>query len=189
MTPKTLTKERQEKFIDAIQSSQIHYYARLYLEHAGNTSEYVENTLNECREILSKELVNASLSRSEIQAEYKHPIDKMDTWLEFEKPAQRLKDAQIEFETQLGFNPAWSKPDWEKQNKKIADLLDKDPNVLKDFALWRKGEGKYQGLTNASMAKTATFFMDVAYPTFLASVAMSGNSNTPKNQNSRNLND
>lgn len=116
----------------------------------------------------------------ELSGNSSNPKDKMDVLLEFEKLAQRLKNAQIEFEAQLGFNPAWSKPDWEKQNRKIADLLDKDPNILKDFALWRKGDGKYQGLTNASMAKTATFFMDVAYPTFLASVAMRENQNRNK---------
>lgn len=165
----TLRRERIQKFGEVCVKFDVTFYPS-----PSTTAEF-----DELMQKFLEALADASLSRSEIAGEYKHPIDKMDTWLEFEKPAQRLKNAQIEFETQLGFNPAWSKPDWEKQNKKIADLLDKDPNVLKDFALWRKGEGKYQGLTNASMAKTATFFMDVAYPTFLASVAMSGSSNTP----------
>ena len=89
----------------------------------------------------------------------------------------RINLAQIEFESQLGCKPKWSKPDWEKVAKKLADLLGTDPNALKDFSAWRKDKdgGKYQGLTNAKMAQDATFFFSVAWPTYLADTAMKQN--------------
>lgn len=67
----TLRRERRQKFEEEIQSSQIHYYARLHLEHAGNTPEYVENTLLECRAKLSELLAEAAESRSERKTDEK----------------------------------------------------------------------------------------------------------------------
>ena len=61
----TLRRERRTKFESDIQGSLLHYYARLHLEHNGNTPEYVENTLRECREDLAAMLAVSAESRSE----------------------------------------------------------------------------------------------------------------------------
>jgi len=102
----TLTRERRKKFEEEIQSSKLHYYARLCLEHAGNTPEYVENTLAECRASLAAALADASASRSEVRGvEWAMFADRPVTKEDF---PQALEDEALKaFETAMHCPGSW----------------------------------------------------------------------------------
>ena len=91
----TLRRERRQKFEDDIQGSLLHYYARLHLEHNGNTPEYIDNTLRECREDLAATLSISAESRSEklTPTEYAQVDKKVDAIIGQAKEAQSRIDS------------------------------------------------------------------------------------------------
>lgn len=106
MTKQTLRRERRRKFEEELKASQLHHYARLWLEFNGHTPEYVETALGTCREKLANCLADAAESRTErktdeTKGEY-HPKmlgiyaaadRKVDAILDLEKQSRQAEES------------------------------------------------------------------------------------------------
>lgn len=169
----TLTRERRKKFEEEIQSSKLHYYARLCLEHAGNTPEYVENTLAECRASLAAALADAAASRSEVRG-IEAAIFSGRPVTEEDMEEKTIREACNEFESALGFGslPWDSNAGWTELRKFVITIYKSDPQEFRKFEAWRKDAGKYQGATNKSIRENPIIFKDTHYPTFKAHLGM-----------------
>jgi DNA-binding transcriptional regulator YhcF (GntR family) len=100
--------------------------------------------------------------------------DLLDMLLENEAIAQPIRNACLEFETaMLGSTvsqwPWDSNSKWQKFAKWVAA---QELGMFKDYAEWRKGDGKYHAMSNNKIRQDPQMFMDTGWPTFLAHVSM-----------------
>lgn len=96
--------------------------------------------------------------------------DMLDGILEAEKQAHPEKAAQIAFEEALGFGslPWDTRREWQKFSKWVTKIHQADPQIWKAYAAWRKGDGKYQAMSNNKIRQDVQAFVDTGYPTFMA---------------------
>ena len=102
--------------------------------------------------------------------------DMLDMLLEQEQKAQPIRNACLMFETaMLGCTvsqwPWDSNAKWQKFAKWVAA---QEQGQFKDYAEWRKRDGKYQAMSNNKIRQDPQMFMDTGWPTFLAHVSMYG---------------
>jgi len=149
MTPKTLRKERKEKFTAILMK----YYVGI-------------------NDGVLEELLDAAESRSE------RSISGIEAAMFADRPVTEedlvdkiIRAATNEFESALGFGglPWDSTANWTELRKFIVKVYQSAPQEFREFAAWRKGEGKYQGCTNKSIRENPIIFKDTHYPTFKAS--------------------
>lgn len=167
MTPKTLRKERREKFETIIRESKIGSaaYARY--------DEYDQDFFDADIEALAELLAIAAESRSEIRG-IEAAIFSGRKVTEEDMEEKTIRAACNEFESAIGFGalPWDSTADWTGLRKFVVKLYQSNPQEFREFETWRKGEGKYQGCTNKSIRENPRIFIDTHYPTFKASTAM-----------------
>lgn len=162
MTPKTLTAERKEKFLEILE--------KWYQDNppSEDATEFNKN--------VAAELAEASLSRTERAPQIKgieaamfsdRPVTEADL--------PNIQGAQIAFESAFGFGtlPWDTKKEWQKFSKWVATTHQRDPKAFVDFVAWRDDAGKYKGaMTNTAIRRDPQMFMDTGFPTFLAHTAM-----------------
>jgi hypothetical protein len=91
MTPKTLRKERAEKFTEIVGSSNLHYLARRFWEIEGVDTQTIDAMLKDEREKLAYALADAAASRSEsVEAQADRKVDAI---LALEKQTQAKEAA------------------------------------------------------------------------------------------------
>jgi len=117
--------------------------------------------------------LNESENTTEKTTEKENP-DILDGILEFERTAQAVKTAQQTFEDALGVNgwPWDSTPAWRRFAKWVTTEYQNDQNSFRKYAEWRKGDGKFQAMSNNKIRQMPDAFIDTAWPTFLAHVSM-----------------
>ena len=154
MTPKTLRKQRLEKFLEILKK---HFPEATGLVLIG----------------IAEELETASLSRSEVRG-IEAAIFAGRPVTEEDMEEKTIRAACNEFESALGFGslPWDSTADWTQLRKFVVKVYQTNPQEFRKFEEWRKGEGKYQGCTNKSIRENPSIFIDTHHPTFKASTAM-----------------
>lgn len=110
--------------------------------------------------------------------------DLLDGILEAQAITEPIHNACLAFETaMLGSAvsqwPWASTAKWQKFAKWVAS---QELGMFKDYAEWRKGDGKYQAMSNNKIRQDPQIFMDTGWPTFLAHTSMYGNQYNPNEE-------
>lgn len=163
MTPKTLSKERREKFEKILDGFRVTWQDPdpMYLD------------MVEWKRQLITALTDASLSRSEVRG-IEAAIFSGRSVTEEDMEEKTIRAATNEFESALGFGglPWDSNTGWTELRKFIVKLYQSDPQEFRKFEAWRMDAGKYQGCTNKSIRENPVIFKDTHYPTYKAHSTM-----------------
>ena len=113
-------------------------------------------------------------SQSPIKESIKEKKDMLDMLLEQEQKSQPIRNACLDFENALLGStvsqwPWDSNSKWQKFAKWVAA---QDPAQFKQYADWRKKDGKYHAMSNNKIRQDPQIFIDTGWPTFLAHVSM-----------------
>lgn len=84
------------------------------------------------------------------------------------------KLATDEFESAFGFNSLpWDvSSEWQAFKKWVAETWQTNPQVFREYAEWRKEDGKYNAMNNKQIRNNPRMFIDTGYPEFLAHKSM-----------------
>ena len=98
----------------------------------------------------------------------------LDMLLEQEQKSQPIRNACLDFENALLGStvsqwPWDSNSKWQKFAKWVAA---QDSALFKQYAEWRKADGKFHAMSNNKIRQDPQMFMDTGWPTFLAHVSM-----------------
>lgn len=158
MTPQTLRKERRRKFDEEIQSSNLHYWARRFLESEGFKPNEIEESLKTSRENLAKLLADAAESRSERKTDEtkgKYNVkgieaamfaDREVTEDDLQHEHAREKAAIDAFEKALGIPANWNwypaktseAATWRQFRVELVKLYEADNKCFDKYQAWRK---------------------------------------------------
>lgn len=81
---------------------------------------------------------------------------------------KKANEAPRMFEKAFGFNslPWGSNRTWEKFQKFVTDVYKTDRQAFGKYIIWRKGDGKYSGMSNKQIRLNPQVFMDTGWPEF-----------------------
>jgi len=166
MTPKTLSKERREKF------------EKLIADWLANSPAILDVTDDE--KLLQTEIMKFAFDLSKA-AESRSEVRGIEAAIFGGRPVTEedleekvIRAACNEFESALGFGslPWDSTANWAELRKFIVKLYQSDPQEFRKFEAWRMDAGKYQGCTNKSIRENPVIFKDTHYPTYKAHSTM-----------------
>lgn len=134
-------------------------------QSVSNQAQSVSNSDQTVSSTRGKNLLNQSNQREP---------DILDAVLEFAKIDHVRHNAYISFESALGFGklPWDDRPEWRRLGKFVRHIFSQDELAFKRYSVWRKGEGKYQAMSNSKIRQHPDMFIDTGWPTFLAHSAM-----------------
>jgi hypothetical protein len=83
-------------------------------------------------------------------------------------PEKRQEEATLAFEVTFGFGqlPWNTSKEWERFARFVGDLHQKDRNAFQKYVAWRKGDGKFDAMSNKQIRQAPAQFIDTGWPTF-----------------------